>query len=40
VKFAEDLAADLKVWVNADAESKAAIDAARKAKDIVPTEEA
>ena len=33
VKFAEDLATDLKVWVNADAESKAAIEAARKAKD-------
>jgi large subunit ribosomal protein L9 len=33
VKFAEDLAADLKVWVNADPESKAAIDAARKNKD-------
>jgi large subunit ribosomal protein L9 len=32
VKFAEDLAADLKVWVAPDADSKAAIDAARKAK--------
>jgi len=32
VKFAEDLAADLKVWVAPDAESKATIDAARKAK--------
>jgi large subunit ribosomal protein L9 len=31
VKFAEDLAADVKVWVNADPESKAAIEAARKA---------
>jgi len=31
VKFAEDLATDVKVWVNADPESKAAIDAARKA---------
>jgi large subunit ribosomal protein L9 len=40
VKFAEDLAADLKVWVNADAESKAAIDAARKNKDAAPAEEA
>ena len=40
VKFAEDLAADLKVWVNADPESKAAIDAARKNKDTAPAEEA
>jgi len=32
VKFAEDLATDLKVWVNADPESKAAIDAAQKAR--------
>ena len=31
VKFAEDLTTDLKVWVNADPESKAAIEAARKA---------
>ena len=31
VKFAEDLATDVKVWVNADPESKAAIEAARKA---------
>jgi large subunit ribosomal protein L9 len=30
VKFAEDLATDVKVWVNADPESKAAIEAARK----------
>ena len=31
VKFAEDLAGEIKVWVNPDADSKAAIDAARKA---------
>ena len=31
VKFAEDLQTDVKVWVNADPESKAAIEAARKA---------
>ena len=30
IKFAEDLTADVKVWVNPDPESKAAIDAARK----------
>lgn len=30
VKFAEDLATDMKVWVNADPESKALIEAARK----------
>ena len=39
VKFAEDLAADLKVWVNADPESKAAIDAARKSKEAPAAEE-
>ena len=39
IKFAEDLAADLKVWVNADPESKAAIDAARKAGESAPAEE-
>jgi len=33
VKFADDLASDLKVWVNADAESKALIEAARKAQE-------
>src|SRR4051812_42885473 len=33
VKFAEDLETDLKVWVAPDAESKAAIDAARKTKE-------
>lgn len=31
VRFAEDLSADIKVWVAPDSESKAAIDAARKA---------
>lgn len=40
VKFAEDLAADVKVWVNADAESKAAIDAYRKAQETAPAENA
>ena len=33
VKFAEDLTSDLKVWVNADPESKAAIEAARKTQE-------
>jgi large subunit ribosomal protein L9 len=32
VKFAEELETDIKVWVAPDAESKAAIDAARKAR--------
>jgi large subunit ribosomal protein L9 len=32
IKFAEDLAADVKVWVAPDAESKANIELARKAK--------
>ena len=32
IKFAEDLATDLKIWVHADAESKAAMDAFNKAK--------
>ena len=32
IRFAEDLATDLKVWVHADAESKAAIDAFNKSK--------
>src|SRR5688500_17834184 len=31
IKFAEDLTADVKVWVNPDAESKAGMEAARKA---------
>jgi large subunit ribosomal protein L9 len=39
VKFAEDLATDLKVWVNADPESKAAIEAARKAQAAAPEAE-
>jgi large subunit ribosomal protein L9 len=34
VKFADDLATDVKVWVAPDAESKSAIDSARKASDI------
>jgi len=33
VSFAEDLKTEIKVWVAPDAESKAGIDAARKAKD-------
>src|SRR3982751_114267 len=33
VKFADDLAGDIKVWVAPDADSKATMDAARKAKD-------
>ncbi len=33
ISFAEDLKAEIKVWVAPDAESKAGIDAARKAKD-------
>ena len=33
VRFAEDLVADVKVWVHADAESQAAIDAARKTQE-------
>lgn len=32
IKFADDLAVDIKVWVAPDAESKAAMDAAQKAK--------
>ena len=39
VKFAEDLATDVKVWVNADPESKAAIEAARKAAAVPDTAE-
>ena len=31
IKFADDLATDVKVWVAPDADSKAAIDAAQKA---------
>jgi large subunit ribosomal protein L9 len=33
VQFAEDLSTEIKVWVAPDAESKAAIEAARKASD-------
>ena len=33
VQFAEDLSTDVKVWVTPDAESKAAIDAARKTRE-------
>jgi len=42
VRFAEDLETDIKVYVAPDAESKAAIDAARKAADAAkaPAEEA
>ncbi len=36
IKFAEDLAGDVKVWVAPDADSKAAIDAARKARESEP----
>ncbi len=36
IKFAEDLTADVKVWVAPDADSKAAIDAARKARETEP----
>ena len=32
IKFAEDLATDVKIWVHADAESKAAMEAFNKAK--------
>jgi len=40
VKFADDLATDIKVWVNADPESKALIDAARKAQETPAPSEA
>jgi large subunit ribosomal protein L9 len=36
IKFAEELETDVKVWVAPDAESKAAIDAARKAREAEP----
>jgi large subunit ribosomal protein L9 len=36
IKFAEDLTTDIKVWVTPDADSKAAIDAARKAAAVEP----
>ena len=40
VKFADDLATDIKVWVNADPESKALIYAARKAQETPAPSEA
>jgi large subunit ribosomal protein L9 len=40
VKFADDLATDLKVWVAPDAESKALIDAHQKAKTAEVAEQA
>ena len=39
VKFAEDLKTDLKVWVHADADSKAAMEAHRKAAAAEPAAE-
>jgi len=36
VRFAEDLSAEVKVWVAPDAESKAAMEAARKAREQQP----
>jgi large subunit ribosomal protein L9 len=36
IKFAEDLVADVKVWVHADAESRAAIEAHQKAQAAEP----
>ena len=39
IKFAEDLATDVKVWITPDPESKALIDAAAKAKAAATTEE-
>lgn len=38
VKFAEDLATDVKAWVNADPESRAAIEAAKKAQETAVAE--
>jgi large subunit ribosomal protein L9 len=40
VKFAEDLSTDIKIWVHADAESKAAIDAYAKNQQQAETPEA
>lgn len=40
VRFAEDLSTEVKVWVNADAESRALIDAAKKAQETAPAENA
>ena len=39
VKFAEDLSTDLKVWVHADPDSKAAMEAHRKAQSVETPEE-
>ena len=41
IKFAEDLAAEIKVWVHADAESKAGMEAYAKNRtaEVVPAEE-
>lgn len=39
VKFAEDLSTELKVWVHADADSKASMEAHRKAQTIETPEE-
>src|SRR5689334_14574924 len=40
VKFAEDLQTDVKVWVNADPESKALIEAARKSQETAAAQSA
>ena len=40
IKFAEDLATDVKVWVAPDSESKAAIDAHNKSQAAAEAEEA
>lgn len=40
IKFAEDLVTEIKVWVAPDAESKAAIDASRKAAEPAPEQQA
>ena len=40
VRFAEDLSTDIKVWVNADPESRALIEAAKKAQESPATETA
>ena len=41
IKFAEDLRAEIKVWVHADAESKAGMEAFTKSRatEVVPAEE-
>ena len=38
VRFAEDLSTEVKVWVNADTESRALIDAAKKAQETAAAE--